>query len=543
MRDRAALLAALLLAAALALAAILTPRPLPADAPAEAFSAGRAFFDIAVIAREPHPLGSAANRRVRAHLIARMSALGLAPQVRGETVQTLVGVLPGRDRTAPALALMAHYDSAPGSPGAGDDATGVAAALETVRAIKARGVPARDLMLVFTDGEEPGLLGATAFFKGDPLARRIGLVVNLEARGGGGRAVMFETGADNGGLIRVLAASSHRPLANSASVFVYRLMPNETDFTPARAAGKTGFNFAFLGRAFDYHAPTATLANLDKGSVQSMGEELLGLTGALAFAPALPARSPDLVFSQLFGPWILAYPPAAGWGLLAAAGALLFVAAVRVRPAPGGVALGALAGLAVLIGAAVLLWLARQATGAGFGFLGQRPLLARFEVWETAMALAAAAPVLLAARLTRSRPEASWLGLLLTGLGAGIALQLAAPLTAYLIAWPVLAASVAAAATGLGRHGRLLLAVLGGAALGWIAVYFHFIALALDLPPALAVFAWLAALAVWPLLRPVPPKTWLLALLVMAALVGFLRFTDPWSPRHPRWTTPAASAP
>jgi len=44
---------------------------------------------------------------------------------------------------APAVALMAHYDSVPASTGASDDAAGVASALEIVRAIKARGVPAR----------------------------------------------------------------------------------------------------------------------------------------------------------------------------------------------------------------------------------------------------------------------------------------------------------------------------------------------------------------------------------------------------------------
>nr|QQZ51290.1 hypothetical protein JKL49_09545 [Phenylobacterium glaciei] len=34
----------------------------------------------------------------------------------GGVVENLIGVLPGKDRKAPALALMAHYDSVPGSP-------------------------------------------------------------------------------------------------------------------------------------------------------------------------------------------------------------------------------------------------------------------------------------------------------------------------------------------------------------------------------------------------------------------------------------------
>ena len=47
-----------------------------------------------------------------------------------------------------------------GSPGASDDAAGVAAALEIVRAIQAGGQPLRDIIVLITDGEEAGLRGA-----------------------------------------------------------------------------------------------------------------------------------------------------------------------------------------------------------------------------------------------------------------------------------------------------------------------------------------------------------------------------------------------
>ena len=50
-------------------------------------------------------------------------------------------------------------------------------------------------------GEEAGLLGAKAFFARDAAARRLGLVINLEARGGAGRTMMFETSAGNGALV------------------------------------------------------------------------------------------------------------------------------------------------------------------------------------------------------------------------------------------------------------------------------------------------------------------------------------------------------
>src|SRR5688500_3218269 len=161
--------------------AALVPESRPIGAPVTEFAADRAFLDVALLAPEPHPIGSPANARVRDALVGRMAELGLSPQVRpgvgvlqrpeypdlvvAGPVENVVGVLPGRDRTKPALAIMSHYDSVPGSPGAADDIMGVAASLEAIRAIKARGTPARDVMMIVTDGEEAGLLGANHFFR------------------------------------------------------------------------------------------------------------------------------------------------------------------------------------------------------------------------------------------------------------------------------------------------------------------------------------------------------------------------------------------
>ena len=179
--------------------------PAGAMAPALlAFSTSAAFTDVQAIARAPHPIGAPANAAVRDHLLRRMTALGLSPRVRSSeaapAAQSLIGRLPGRDPNLPAVAVMAHYDSVPAGPGASDDGAGVAAALEVARALQAGGVTRRDLLVILTDGEEAGLIGAKDVFAHDPVARRIGFLVNLEARGSGGRARMFQTGPDNGDL-------------------------------------------------------------------------------------------------------------------------------------------------------------------------------------------------------------------------------------------------------------------------------------------------------------------------------------------------------
>ncbi len=558
------LILALLAGAGLAWLTTVEPRPTPLSAPAESFSSTRAMTDIRVIAARPHPVGSAQNRQVRDYLAARLRSLGLQTRLQrdsafavrdggttvvGADVENLIGVLPGRDRAKPALALMAHYDSAPRSPGAGDDAAGVAVALEIVRAVKARGVPARDIVVLLTDGEEAGMLGAQAFFERDSLAAHIGLVVNLEARGGAGRVVMFETSRRNGGLIAALQRSAVAPTGSSLANAVYQNMPNGTDLSAAVQSGKAGLNFAFVGRQFDYHSPTATPANLHEGSVQSMGREVLAFVDQIAFAAALPAQAPDAVFSQAFGPVIIAYPVWGGWVVLAAVAGLLAVAVVRARRrAPirwKDAGLGAVASVAVLVLSAALLWLARKATGTPEGFVWQLPLLARFPVWEAVMALIGLAALVIPATLTARRDGPSvWLGVLAPAAVLAVFLQVYGPAVAYLIAWPLTLAALGAAICAMGHDqgwpSRLSLSVLAALALGWLGGTAHFVALGLDQPPILALFVWLAGLSLWPLLQPQPRRSgWIAAavlLLASVAIVAALRFTDSATPRHPQAT-------
>lgn len=607
-----ALAATLILAALLAWTDADPSRAHGVAAPAHDFSAGRAMADVRAIGSVPHPIGSPANHAARDYLLRRMAALGLNPQVRpgrglqqpkwikgaiaGGDVENLVGVLPGRDRAAPALALMAHYDSVPGSPGAADDAAGVATALEAVRAIEARGVPARDVMVVITDGEEAGLLGANAFFNRDPLAGRVGFVMNMESRGGGGRVQMFQTGDRNGGAIALLKRTAVRPQASSLTGFIYANMPNDTDFTEARKKGLAGLNYAFIGRQFEYHSPTATPANLDVGTLQDMGDQVLSTAAAAAFAPALPPRTPDVVYGQVFGDLMLTYAPSLGWLVLAIAAVLIALGAARGRrlePFPWTDALrgAGMALYAVACGVAVL-HLARQATGAAAGYLEQRVLLAQVTTWETAVMLLAlgvlvfaaaelargrrlaavalplaaaagacllhrgldrtglaaglAAAVLALAVLGRpvSRPGA-WTGVLIVGLIAGAAAQARAPAAAYVFAWPLLLAGVASAATAAGaRRGYsalAALALLAAIALGWIGGVAHLAFLSLDMPELLALPILLGAMVLWPLAQPqegAPPARLVGPALMTAgvAVLLFVRLHAPWDARHPQAT-------
>jgi len=587
-----------------------TPKPAPADAPAAAFSAGRAFADVQAMGSVPHPLGSPANARVRDILMARMQALGLSPQIQrgssieardtliaGGTVENVIGVLPGRDRAAPALVIMAHHDSVPGSPGAADDTTGVASALEVIRALKTHGQPARDVMIVITDGEEVGLLGARLFFD-SPFAVHVGYVINLETRGGGGRAIMFETAAHNGGDIALYRHTAMTPESNALTVFVYQNLPNDTDFTVAKQHGKVGLNYAFIGRQFDYHSPSSTPAALDIGSLQHMGQQVSPTAVALAFGP-LPDRAPDVIYGNLLFGLTAAYPPWAGWLILAGCAALigLGVAQARRRSAFGWIdaARGVGAGLYLIAASGAALELARRATGAGTGpFTSYRPLLARFPAFEVMMLAAALAALFAAASLigrNRSRwiaalaplicgaaaclfggfdalalgvgvagavlglaafgqparAAGAWAGLLLLVLVVCLPLHALAPTAAYVIVWPLAAASISFAASlggaDISLRARAIQTLIAALALAWIGYLFHSLMVGLDLAALEVLPTVLAALVLWPLLMPEAPDRaplWPAGVLMAISLVvaAVLHLTSPWTPRHPASAEP-----
>ena len=340
MKANRGLIVALVLGLLLGIYATIPPAPRPADAPSALFSAGRAMADVRVIAARPHPTGSAENAEVRRHLLLRMGALGMEVQTEtallpakglerlnrwsgrsdsAVTMTNVIGILPGRDRSLPAVMLMSHHDTVWGSPGAADDTTGVAASLEVVRAIKAKGQPERDLIVLVTDAEELGLMGAKHFFANNPLRSRVGAIINLEARGGGGRANMFQTSAQNGAAMELYATHAQQPAASSLAAFIYSVLPNDTDLTPALEGNYTAYNIAFIGRSGLYHSPLITPDRLDQGSVQDMGDQTLELADALLAKDGIPGKAPDRVFFDWLGVTTVHYPVGLGWLILAGA--------------------------------------------------------------------------------------------------------------------------------------------------------------------------------------------------------------------------------
>jgi hypothetical protein len=423
-------------------AALYQPPVVPRHAPADAFSADRAWRHVEAIARQPHPCGSEENRAVAEYLLAELRALGLEVQVQAATavrdprsprvaVRNLVARKPGRANTK-ALMLVAHYDSAPLAPGAADDGAAVAALLETVRALNS-GPPLRnDLIVLLTDGEELGMLGAKAFVAEHPWLRAVGLVCNFEARGSHGPVFMFETSPGHGRLIAELARAASPVYATSLAEFLYRRMPNDTDFSVFREAGLDGFNFAFIAGAEHYHQPSDSLASLDPRSLYHQGVLALALARHFGNRELPVPRAADTVHFNVIGPFLAHYPRR--WAL---PGAVLLVAGAAavlwrrrrtgmVRPAH---ALGA-----------TLVFTVTIMLSAAVGWWGA-PCLAQAIGGGAALSLTGAATVLLVVgayaslRCKLAACEAA-VGVCLWWLLAAVAAALWLPEGSYLVFWP-----------------------------------------------------------------------------------------------------------
>lgn len=96
-------------------------------------------------------------------LIQTLEGFGLSPQLQTfDTGVNLVAERPGTDPNAGTILIAAHYDTVLNSPGADDNGSGLAVALEVARLFSSQATP-RTLKLVFFDQEEAGLLGSLAF--------------------------------------------------------------------------------------------------------------------------------------------------------------------------------------------------------------------------------------------------------------------------------------------------------------------------------------------------------------------------------------------
>lgn len=522
------------------------------------------------------PAGSDANRRAREYLIDQLQLAGFEVRVQ-ETdarrpdlglagrVANIVAIKQGASPDA--IAVVSHYDSVPDGPGAGDDALGAAVSVEAARVLAAS--PMRhSLMILITDSEESGLLGAAGAMSDATIRDRIAAYLNIEAVGGSGEPYLFETGPGNGWLTAAWARHAPVPRGGSFAVEIYRRTPNDTDFSILKRAGIPGLNFAITGSGATYHTDRDTAENLSERSLEAAGANAVAIVAGLDQLDLRQRTDRDAVYFDIGGTRALAYGPvtAAVVGIVAAALGLL----AWIRTAAAGIrrnnllrflflflwtVAGAAAAVAAMVGALWLLRFTREAFHPWYAQMG-RVTLFMISAGVLGAWLVSRAGRVLPARLRGERdPATVWAVTLPFWILAAVATMWFAPSAGYLTAIPLLAAGMVLAGAPLhnGTAVRILsIVVLAVSASIWLRTAADLLDYANSLfgrlpvvtpilvfPVVLAVAALyiapplvaIATSGATPLRRP-----WLLSAVVMAAvaITGLLAyFGNAYSDRFP----------
>ena len=290
------------LAALLAYGLFTQPKPQPAEA--QGFSSARVVKDIEYISKENHSVAHPQERaRVREYLVERLEGLG-ADTVQLFEYDSLVGPIgkpfiytfdatdvlaefppmnPAEDDTY--LMFVAHYDSRYAqimpkdtvwSYGAADDGYGIGVTLETVsQLLKQREHWHQGVKVLFTDAEEVGMMGMKAMWENDrEVFDNVGFVINLEARGPYGPALLFEACPGNDKVMKLYADVAKYKYAYSLTTVVYSFMPNFTDFTIIKDE-IPGLNFSTITDINHYHTNLDNFSNVSEKSIQHYGAQVL----------------------------------------------------------------------------------------------------------------------------------------------------------------------------------------------------------------------------------------------------------------------------
>ncbi|MGE5360536.1 MAG: M28 family peptidase [Bacteroidales bacterium] len=450
------------------------------------------------------PAGTDANRRAREYILDQVRRAGFDARVQeadgvrplygaSARVRNIIATRPGRRPYA--IALVTHYDSVPDGPGAADAALGVAVCLEAGRVLAARAAPNYALALIFTDGEELGMMGASALLK-DPVVGWIRAVLNFESIGAAGPALLFQAARGSGTIVQAWTRDAWRPAGSAFMTEIYRHLPADTDLTLLERAGLAGVNFAPAGDSYAYHTPRDSVQRLDPFTLAQMGENAVAIAERLDSVDLSAREDTPSSYFDVARAWAVAHGRRTGTVLFAAAlllGLFGWIQAVAVARDVAGVTRLALTALwtiigfvssgAAMLGAAWLLRATRESYHPWYAHPG------RFYLFELSAAILGAWVVVRAAGWLPRRfrgsldPAVAWALILPCWMAVAVVLQFFAPSAAFLAVLPLMAASLAIVSFSLRFAASLVVGVVAVVVAG-----------ALWLPDALLLLQFVVAL-------------------------------------------------
>lgn len=215
----------------------------------------------------------------------------------------------------PLLLLSAHFDTVGGSPGATDDAFGVALVMETARAllhymrqVNSPALEHWEVMVALFDGEEAGSKGAYRFMeeylltagkleRPETVVTRHPTMVVLNIEGSGsavGKSSLLRSLKGSGWLAGFFMRHSRRPYGSSFTQFLFDMLRvGYTDIdTLKQLQNVHAIDMLPLDSRWNYHCPTDSYEHIAQGAQQHAGENYLSVTRQLlASDPAVAIPS------------------------------------------------------------------------------------------------------------------------------------------------------------------------------------------------------------------------------------------------------------
>lgn len=192
-------------------------------------------------------------------------------EVDSATSRNVVAWWPGARRYP--IVLGAHMDSVPGSPGANDNASGVAVLLEVARLV--RGTPQAGFLRFAAFGsEEYGSdgrhhVGSAVFVDrlGPKGRRKLAGMVSVDMVADGRPLLVGSSGIGP----RVMGRILFRRLERTPIAVEYHTLCDCSDHGPFEHAGIPG-SFMYSGPEPNYHDPSDTVANMDPADLERTGK-------------------------------------------------------------------------------------------------------------------------------------------------------------------------------------------------------------------------------------------------------------------------------
>ncbi|MFN2489764.1 MAG: M28 family metallopeptidase [Actinomycetota bacterium] len=225
------------------------------------------------------------ERRAARYAGATLRSLGYRVRVRrftvdGGTSRNVTARWPGSKRYP--IVLGGHIDSVATSPGANDNASGIAVLLELARLFAGRR-EARFVKFVAFGSEEYGIdgrhhAGSQVFVNrlGGKGRRRLAGMVSVDMIADGRPLIIGTAGIGPAVVARTLL----RKVRKASIKATYRTTCDCSDNGPFERAGIPGA-FVWSGSEPDYHSPTDTVANMSRRDLRRTGRAMRAFVKAL----------------------------------------------------------------------------------------------------------------------------------------------------------------------------------------------------------------------------------------------------------------------